>query len=409
MMASANKEMMDVETSESDDDILDRSQLRLRNIEDNRRYLSELGFPLKSPEDNSTTLAEGQSKETKDKKRKKGSRTYEGPPRPCHSRTCKEIGQKRQKMKNDKHSKQTDNSEMNSPLFKIPVVESRRKIHVLSLFDGIGSGLVSLKSLGIKVEVYFTSEINGKADLVTRLNHNVIPLGNVLHISRELLEQISPIDLIIAGPPCNDLSVVNPRRQGFKGSGRYIFKFLSILQDIESINGDSRPTFWLLENTAHMLLRYKAIINDLLKREPVRCDAKHFTGMRRARSFWGNIPRMCSSTFDTCENPETLDDVLSYNKKRKAMVPYARTITTSSNSLSIKNGVKGGLVIDNGKQCNLTVGEIERLFGLPLNYTGVQNMNPECRRTLLGRAWCIPVIKHLLSPLKHYFRTRNSQ
>ena len=44
-----------------------------------------------------------------------------------------------------------------------------------------------------------------------------------------------------------------------------------------------------------------------------------------------------------------------------------------------------------------------RLFGFPDHYTDVANLGRHGRHKLLGRAWSVPVIRHLFSPLKDYF------
>ena len=46
-----------------------------------------------------------------------------------------------------------------------------------------------------------------------------------------------------------------------------------------------------------------------------------------------------------------------------------------------------------------------RLFGFPDHYTDVANLGRCGRQRLLGKAWSIPVIRHLLSPLKDYFKS----
>ena len=48
---------------------------------------------------------------------------------------------------------------------------------------------------------------------------------------------------------------------------------------------------------------------------------------------------------------------------------------------------------------------IFRLFGFPDHYTDVANLGRCGRQRLLGKAWSIPVIRHLLSPLKDYFKS----
>lgn len=46
---------------------------------------------------------------------------------------------------------------------------------------------------------------------------------------------------------------------------------------------------------------------------------------------------------------------------------------------------------------------LSRLFGFPEHYTDVGNMGRSGRQRLLGKAWSVPVVRHLLSPLKDYF------
>ena len=41
-----------------------------------------------------------------------------------------------------------------------------------------------------------------------------------------------------------------------------------------------------------------------------------------------------------------------------------------------------------------------RLFGFPPHYTDVNNLGRSGRQKLLGKSWSVPVLRHLLSPLK---------
>lgn len=50
-----------------------------------------------------------------------------------------------------------------------------------------------------------------------------------------------------------------------------------------------------------------------------------------------------------------------------------------------------------------------RLFGFPEHYTDVCNLGRSGRQRLLGKAWSVPVIRHLLSPLKDYFKSSTTK
>lgn len=106
---------------------------------------------------------------------------------------------------------------------------------VLSLFDGISTGnnttifyysivniniffvgFYVLNALNITVNKYYASEINPIAIELGNRNYNnkITYLGEVEKITSTTLKEIGPIDLLIGGSPCNELSLANPNRKG---------------------------------------------------------------------------------------------------------------------------------------------------------------------------------------------------
>ena len=77
-------------------------------------------------------------------------------------------------------------------------------------------GYVALKNLGFNVEVYYASETNEDCINVTKANHpnEITYIGDVRKLTPDILKTFLPIDLLIGGSPCNDLSFVNPDRRG---------------------------------------------------------------------------------------------------------------------------------------------------------------------------------------------------
>lgn len=88
------------------------------------------------------------------------------------------------------------------------------------------SGLLVLLKLGFTVDVYYASEIDPDALMVTasHFGDRILQLGNVRDITCKTIKEIAPIDLLIGGSPCNDLSLANPARLGLHGSNCY-FEF----------------------------------------------------------------------------------------------------------------------------------------------------------------------------------------
>uniref|UniRef100_A0A8C9YXQ8 DNA (cytosine-5-)-methyltransferase n=1 Tax=Sander lucioperca TaxID=283035 RepID=A0A8C9YXQ8_SANLU len=280
----------------------------------------------------------------------------------------------------------------------------RRPIRVLSLFDGIATGCLVLKDLGFKVEKYVASEVCEDSISVATVGHDgkIIHVGDVRFITEEHMEQWGPFDLLIGGSPCNDLSMVNPFRKGlYEGTGRLFFEFYRILQLLKPKEEDPRPFFWLFENVVFMNTHDRVNICRFLECNPVLVDAVKVSPAHRRRYFWGNIPGMSRPIIASQNDKLDLQACLEIG--REARVAKVRTITTNPNSL--KQGKSSSLlpVLHNGKEDNLWITELEKIFGFPKHYTDVRNMNRQQRQKVLGKAWSVPVIRHLFAPLKDYF------
>jgi hypothetical protein len=101
---------------------------------------------------------------------------------------------------------------------------------LLALCDGIGGSRESLNRLGAAPALYLSSEIDPRCQRLIRHHWpEVVELGDVRDITRErLLEHLSSQPrinrlLIVAGPPCQDLSGINIAGQGLSGSKSCIF------------------------------------------------------------------------------------------------------------------------------------------------------------------------------------------
>ncbi|MAB94645.1 MAG: hypothetical protein CMC98_00910 [Flavobacteriales bacterium] len=171
---------------------------------------------------------------------------------------------------------------------------------VLSLFDGISAGQQAFKNLGIEFDgkdnVYYASEIDKYAIQITQANHpNTKQLGDIKGIIVEdyyiFYNQNnnpvknggsfkSDIDLLIGGPPCQDLSIAKKNRQGLEGSRSSLFyEYVRILKKV-------KPKFFIMENVASMSKEDKDIISKELGVEPCLINSSHFTAQQRKRLYW---------------------------------------------------------------------------------------------------------------------------
>ncbi|NXD88450.1 DNM3A methyltransferase, partial [Halcyon senegalensis] len=225
--------------------------------------------------------------------------------------------------------------EFDPPKVYPPVpAEKRKPIRVLSLFDGIATGLLVLKDLGIQVDRYIASEVCEDSITVGMVRHQgkIMYVGDVRNVTQKHIQEWGPFDLVIGGSPCNDLSIVNPARKGlYEGTGRLFFEFYRLLHEARPKEGDDRPFFWLFENVVAMGVSDKRDISRFLESNPVMIDAKEVSAAHRARYFWGNLPGMNRPLASTVNDKLELQECLEHG--RIAKFSKVRTITTRSNSI----------------------------------------------------------------------------
>ncbi|XP_045581588.2 uncharacterized protein [Procambarus clarkii] len=287
-----------------------------------------------------------------------------------------------------------------------------RPLRVLSLFDGIGTGLYVLDKLDLEVEAYYASEVDEAAKNVTSLNFGsrITFIGDVMHFTDKEITQICPIDLLIGGSPCNDLSAVNPNRKGLfdpNGTGILFFYYYRVLKTLQVLNGKNH-LFWLYENVATMPRVFKTHINQFFQREPTLIDAKYFSPQSRPRYFWGNLPGMSAPIPKNLGENYNLSEYLHKIGNREALVKKINCITTNPASLKLGAGVDWPIRMNDSGDVPWTT-EIEKIFGFPQHYTDVGNLSQRERQNLLGKSWSVPVIQHILKALTKYFPTKTKE
>ncbi|XP_050437300.1 DNA (cytosine-5)-methyltransferase 3B-like [Adelges cooleyi] len=318
--------------------------------------------------------------------------------------------------------KMSQNELENSKISKMVNIDKDRKynnilprLRVLSLFDGIGTGYYALKQLHFDIEVFYASEIDPNALLLTwsHFGKEINELGSVTQIDQSTLDRIGPINLLIGGSPCSDLSNVNYRKKGLydaTGTGVLFFEYYRVWNLLKEKNNKENGTFyWMYENVANMELKHKKIISQFLESDPYVLDSLDLSPQRRRRFFWSNIPNIeslqCARTANDVCTP-LLDEYLDKNLGRKANVDKIGTITTKRNCL--QDGKSRDPVNQDGINMGLYITELEKIFGFSPHYTDVGDLSINDRQKLLGKAWSVPVVKSIFELLSDKFAIKNN-
>lgn len=158
-------------------------------------------------------------------------------------------------------------------------------MNVLSLFDGIRCGRVALERAGITVDNYYASEIDKGAIAIGDKNYpDTINLGSV-EDWRSWGIDLSKIDLLIGGSPCQGFSVAGKRLNFDDPRSKLFFEYVDILNAIREKN----PNVKFLLKNVKMKKEYSDIITEYLGVEPIEINSSLVSAQSRRRLYWTNI------------------------------------------------------------------------------------------------------------------------
>lgn len=164
-----------------------------------------------------------------------------------------------------------------------------KEYNVLSLFDGKSSGYTAMELAGKKIGKYYSSEVDKYAIQVSNAIHpDQIRLGDVTKW-REWDIDWDSIDLVIAGSPCQGLSIAGKQLALDDPRSKLFYEFNDILHQVKSLNKNAK---FMLENVE---IKGKAkesekIITDLMEVEPILINSALVSAQNRVRNYWSNVP-----------------------------------------------------------------------------------------------------------------------
>ena len=313
-------------------------------------------------------------------------------------------------------------------------------INVLSLCDGISCGKVALERAGIKVDNYFSSEIDEGAIAISDKNHDgIIRLGD---ITKWREWDLPNIDLIISGTPCTGFSRAGKMLNFKDPQSKLFFEFVDILNDIRKKNPD---VLFFLENVK-MKREWRDVISDCLGVKPIEINSKLVSAQNRERYYWTNIEGVKIPNDKDIKLVDILEDIKPDNTFVKHQgIWFDPSISEASRNLvknvdgeiRVSQAVKRGYIVaENGDGVNLsfptsktrrgrvirqksstldcaceicvmhnnvirrlTIRELERLQTLPCGYT--DGFSKQTAQKAIGNGWTIDVIKHIFSFLPY--------
>jgi site-specific DNA-cytosine methylase len=212
-----------------------------------------------------------------------------------------------------------------------------QSINVLSLFDGISCAKIALDKAGIKINNYYSSEIDKSAIAIQSYHYSgdtsFHQVGDVKNID---VNDYLNIDLVIFGSPCTQLSSVNSKdRSGLDGPDSSLFyEAIRILRELKKYQYYNKKLHFIMENVASMDAKNRTLITSELENifgdevYMVKINSSLIAPSHRRRLYWTNIPDV--------EIPEPIEynysDIIDngYVVKEKANVILSGNVTLTN-------------------------------------------------------------------------------
>ena len=219
---------------------------------------------------------------------------------------------------------------------------------------------------------------------------------------RAIIEQSGPVKLVIGGPPCEDLCLVNADATGVRGKKSVLFHFFFVVLDLLTVlQPEVLDVYFLAENTQMMATHNSQYIDTrfgahaALAADHIDFNSIALGPVSRPRLYWTNLPgaRAHMAKLKHAPNPgpaPKLADVLD----------PGRTTTALFSDCILATGQKGGPVQPQGggEKEALNPAEVERLMARG-GYTNGCGLSNKSRLEVLGESWHLPTIVELLRPL----------
>lgn len=155
---------------------------------------------------------------------------------------------------------------------------------VLSLFGGVECSYPSFQDLGIKIEKYYTAEIDEYAISITK--HNIpdaVHLGDVTTFDFNTLK--GEVDIVIGGSPCTYWSIAKKDRE-ITSNGLGYELFMHYVRAVK----ETGAKYFVYENNFSIHQDIKDAITKELGVELIMINSSLVSAQNRRRCYWTNLP-----------------------------------------------------------------------------------------------------------------------
>ena len=151
---------------------------------------------------------------------------------------------------------------------------------VLSLFDGMACGMLSMQAVGIEVDRYVAFEIDKYA--VQTSSHNFPMIEHRGDVFDADFTEFRGFDFLVGGSPCTYWSIAqkNNRETEASGMGWELFS-----QYVRALR-EAQPMYFIYENNKSMANAIRESITETFGFEPICINSALVSAQNRQRLYW---------------------------------------------------------------------------------------------------------------------------
>lgn len=151
---------------------------------------------------------------------------------------------------------------------------------VLSLFDGMACGMISMILSDVKVEKYVAYEIDKYA--VQTSSHNFPMIEHKGDVFQADFKEYEGFDFLVGGSPCTYWSIAQTKNRETTASGLGWELFSQYVRALR----EAKPKYFIYENNKSMSAAIRQSITETFGFEPICINSALVSAQNRQRLYW---------------------------------------------------------------------------------------------------------------------------
>ena len=152
--------------------------------------------------------------------------------------------------------------------------------NVVSVFDGMGCGMLAMLEAGVKVGRYVANEIDKYA--VKTSSHNFPEIEHRGDVFQSDFTEFEGFDWLVGGSPCTYWSIAQKNNRETEASGLGWELFCQYVRALKEV----KPRFFIYENNKSMAKAIRESITETFGFEPICINSALVSAQNRQRLYW---------------------------------------------------------------------------------------------------------------------------